>query len=64
MNDKIIISQINLLLSMLTPLALRNIGYGIADMIEDATDLSEFDADPNVVEPIFQSIRLACDSNS
>lgn len=63
MNKDLVINQSAMLLSMFTPTAVRHIAASIADMAEDAVDLSESIQSRIVIEPLIKTIRAACEND-
>lgn len=61
MKKALISNLVSVLLSMLTPMALKNIVDGVLDMIEDAVAASENEIDDAIVGPLITTIRNAFD---
>lgn len=63
MNKELVANQTAVLLSMLTETACKEIVFSVLDMIDDAAEMTELQADTEVIEPIKLSIRTACLAN-
>lgn len=61
MNHELIANQAAVLMSMLTPVALKNIMGGFVEMVEDAAELSEVRSDIAIINSIIATIRTACE---
>lgn len=57
MNSNQITALVQILLSMLSSTALKNLVDALLDMIEDAVKNSESDVDDAIVTPLIQTIR-------
>lgn len=63
MNHELIANQAAVLMSMLTPVALKNIMGGFVAMVEDAAELCEVRSDRAVINSIITTIRTACEAD-
>lgn len=61
MKKALISNLVSVLLTMLTPTALKNIVDGVLDMIEDAVAASESEIDDAIIGPLIKTIRAAFD---
>lgn len=61
MKKALISNLVSVLLTMLTPTALKNIVDGVLDMIEDAVAASENEIDDAIIGPLIKTIRAAFD---
>lgn len=63
MNHELIANQAAVLMSMLTPVALKNIMGGFVEMVEDAAELCEVRSDIAIINSIIATIRTACEAD-